>query len=700
MLVVERNMMYRFVMFFAIVFTTQGLLSQNTKKVAEIRVLSRVQQNNKILLRWAPDTPIAFRKLNKYGYKVKRYTISISGQTLSKPVEKDLGVFRPAAAEKWMDIVQKNNNAAVMAQAIFGDNFDVQGVGILQGIINMSQEQEQRFTWGLYVADQDYEVAKLAGLGFVDYEVKYSEKYVYKVYSMVPESEMRIKDGGVFTGLQDYQELPKPLDLGAIFDDGKVMLNWNYAIHSKEYNSYFIERSEDGSSFTRLNKLPYTTLNSGGRVDTKRIFYTDSISNNKTYYYRVKGRTPFGEIGPASEVISGKGLKVLAYVPKISSKKIINENKSVILKWDFMDEGVELIKGFELNKSNKANGIYKTVAKNISPNTRKIQYDGLDPSNYFTITALGKNGSNRISYPVLVQPIDSVPPVKPIGLEGKVDSLGVVTLKWTPNTEPDMLGYRVFRGNFKEEEYSQLTVNPHKATTFYDSIPVKNLNEKIYYKVVAVDQRFNMSDYSEILTLKKPDFIPPEPPSITSFKVKKEKVYLTWANSQSDDVAKHEVYRRVRDSIQWNLITSLPKDSLNIEYTDWQDANVEGGTNYEYLIKAVDDDNLSSINTKSITIEVPRTELLKGIKNFNTYVDKTNAFIELFWKVVQEDAIAEVMIYKGVKEGKLSLLRNVPPAIRRIVDEDIKPNNVYIYILRPVFVDGSLGQIMRLEVKY
>ena len=692
--------MKRFIMFLVVVLTTQCMFSQKNDEVAEIKVLSRPHSSNKIMLRWAPNTPMSYRKLNKYGYNVRRYTISISGQTLTQPIEKDLGIFKPALPEEWMKIIETNNNAAVMAQSIFGDDFDVEGVGTLQGIINMSQEQEQRFTWGLYVADQDFEVAKLGGLGYVDYEVKSTEKYVYKVFSLVPDTEMKIKDGGVFVGLQDFEQLPKPLDLAAIFDDGKVMLNWNYAIHSKEYNSYFIERSEDGVSFSRLNKLPYTTLNSGGRVDTKRIYYTDSITNNKAYYYRVLGRTPFGEISPPSEIISGKGLKVLEYVPKITSKKIINDNKSVILKWEFMKEGVDLIKGFELNRSTKANGIYKTIVKNIPQNTRKIQYDGLDPTNYFTITAVGKNGSNRVSYPVLVQPVDSIPPIKPVGLEGKVDSLGIVTLKWTPNAEPDMLGYRIFRGNNKEEEYSQITINPHRATTYYDSVSVKSLNDKVFYKIVAVDQRFNMSEYSDILTLKKPDFIPPAPPSITSYNVKEEKVYLTWANSQSSDVMQHEVFRRVRDSLKWNLVATLPKDSLKIEYTDWQDTNIEGGIDYQYLVKAVDDDNLSSINTQPITVEVPRFTLLTGVKNLNTYVDKNNAYIELFWKVVREEDIVEIMIYKGVKDKKMSLLRNVPPVIKRIVDEDVKPNNIYTYILRPVFVDGSLGQIKKVEVKY
>ncbi|CAL2075107.1 hypothetical protein [Tenacibaculum sp. 190524A05c] len=674
--------------------------SQATKEENAIMVLARPQTDNKIMLRWGPTTPRAFRKLNKFGYKLKRYTISISGKTLSKPIEEDLGNFKPAEPLEWQKIIEKNNNAAIMAQSIFGESFNVEGVGTLQGIINMSQEQEQRFTWALYVADQDFKVAKLAGLGYEDINVKSSEKYVYKVYPLVPKEQLDIKDGGVFVGLQDYQELPKPLDLAGIFNDKQVMLNWNYAIHKQEYNSYFVERSEDGINYKQLNKLPYTTLNSGGRVDTKRIYYVDSIKNNTKYYYRVKGRTPFGELSPPSDVISGKGIKVLPYVPKISTKEIVNEEKSVILEWQFLKEGNEFIKGFELNRSDKANGIYKTVIRNISPTARKIRYDNLKPTNYFKISAIGKEGNSRDSYPVLVQPIDSIPPVKPVGLNGKVDSLGVVTLSWKANAELDMLGYRVFKGNNKNEEFSQITVSPHLATTYYDSVSVKSLNDKVYYKIVAVDQRYNMSKYSDVLVLDKPDFIAPSDPVITSYKVKDKKVLLKWANSSSTDVVKHEVYRKLRDSINWKLISTVEKDTLKPSYTDWQDTNVDGGYDYNYLIKAVDDSGLVSKNEKGITIEVPRFELLTGIKNFGSYVDKTNNFIELFWKVLDEKNIAELMLYKEVKGKKMSLLRVMPPKFKRIVDENIKPNNIYTYIIRPVFIDGSLGQIKRLEVKY
>lgn len=672
----------------------------NEKEENEIKVIARTLVNNKILIRWASTTPISFRKLNKYGYQLKRYTISISGQTLDKPIEKQLGIFKPAEPEQWMKVIKTNNNAAIIAQAIFGKSFNIQGIGSIQGIINMSQEQQQRFTWALYAADQSFEAAKLAGLGYEDVEIKPTEKYVYKVYSLVPDEEMKIKDGGVFIGMQDYEELPKPLDLTAVFNDGRVMLNWNYKIYKTVFSSYFIQRSIDGKAFKDLNKLPYTSLNSGGKSDAKRIYYVDSIRNNKTYYYRVKGRTPFGELSPSSEMISGRGQKVLAFSPKIISKEIINENKSVILNWKFSKEGNKFIKGFELNRSGKVDGEYKTVLNNISSTAREVRYDNLEPTSYFRITAIGKQGSNTRSYPVLVQPIDSIPPVKPTGFKGKIDSLGIVSLSWKENSEIDMLGYRVYRGNNKNEEYTQLTVSPHEAITYYDSISVKNLNDKVYYKLVAVDQRFNMSEYSKILTLDKPDFNPPSSPVITSYEVKKEKLFLKWGNSSSKDVVKHEVYRRFRGSTEWNLIATLPKDSLNIEYTNWEDTNIEGAKDYQYIIKAVDDSNLISENTKPTTIQVPRFKLLSGVKGFGSYVDKTNSFIELFWKVINREKISEVMVYKSIKGKKYSLLRSVPSQINRIVDENIKPNNIYSYILRPVFIDGSLGQIKMIQVKY
>lgn len=670
---------------------------------SQIVVMARAQQDGRIMLRWAVTSAKAWRKLNVYGYELKRYTISTNKTILAQPIEKSLGIFKPKPLDVWMKVIEENDNAAVMAQSLYGESFDVEGIDELSAIVNLSEEQEQRFTWGLYAADQDYKTAQMAGLAYIDTEVTSTEKYVYKITSLVPASELRIEEGGAFIGLSDYDVLPKPLDLASIFLEGKTMLSWNYAIHKQTYTSYFIERSENGTTFKRLNKLPLTSLNNSDKTATKRMFYVDSIVNGKTYYYRILGKTLFGELSPVSDVVSGKSEKLLAYVPHITNKNYLDA-KRIILEWEFPEEGNEFIQGFELNSSDKVNGSYKVVMENIPPQARKIKYDNLQATNYMTITAIGKNGSNRTSFAALIQPVDSIPPVMPIEFKGKVDSLGIVTLTWKANIEKDMLGYRVFRGNNREEEYSQITIAPHQGTVYYDSISVKNLNSKVYYQLIAVDQRFNMSNPSEILEIKKPDFINPTQPVFKAYRIKKGKVYLTWANSSSEDVVRHEVYRKEKGGIDWELMYTVKSKELaggNEDPIDtWTDEDVNENNQYSYTIIAIDDSDLESDPAPPLTVVIPKTSLPAAIKGLSSYVSKENGFIEIFWKTYKEAGVSEIAVYKGVNEKSVSLLRNVLPTINRIVDDKVKPNNNYMYLLRAIFKDGRVSEIVKLDVKY
>ena len=686
-------------------FKIQAQILNDTIQKKQIAIIASPQKDNSILLRWAATTPIAWKKSNNYGYQIKRFTLIKDGKTLKIIEEKYLGVFKPLPLNKWMEIIEDNNNAAIVAQSIYGEEFQVQGIDKLSAIVNLSEEQQQRFTWALYAADQDFEVAKMAGLGYIDSSAKPNEKYLYKVSSLVPSKELEIEEGSVFIGLQDYKELPKPLDLAVTFLDQKAMLSWNYGIHKKVYNSYFIERSEDGENFTRLNDLPLTSLNNSSRSSVKRMFYIDSISNNEKQYYRIKGRTPFGEISPASDVISGTGLKRLAYMPHITNKNYFGTS-GIVLEWEFPEEGNKEIIGFELNRSDKSKGGYKTLVKNIPPEVRKIKYDSLQPSNYMTITAVGKNGNRRTSFAALVQPVDSIPPVKPIGLSGKIDSLGVVTLNWKANIEKDMLGYRVFRGNTKTEEFSQITVSPHNATVYYDSISIKNLNSKVYYRIVAVDKRFNGSEFSDVLALKKPDVIPPTSAIFKKYTIQDDGVHLTWVKSSSEDAIKHELYRRSEANKSWqviyveNLIGSKKEPIDKKELSNWIDTKVEEGEQYSYTLMAFDDSNLKSKPSPPLTVVIPKTTLKPAIKRLASTVDKKHGFIELYWKEYKEPNVANLMIYKGLKDGKITLMRNTLPNIKHIVDDNVKPNNEYVYMIRAIFKDGTISKTIKLNVKY
>jgi hypothetical protein len=88
---------------------------------------------------------------------------------------------------------------------------------------------------------------------------------------------------------------------------------------------------------------------------------------------------------------------------------------------------------------------------------------------------------------------DSIPPLIPQGLEGYVDTLGTVRLKWMANTDADLLGYRIYRGQTEGEELIPLTDVAVKTNEYLDSVNLYNLNTKVYYAVAALDKRVRRS---------------------------------------------------------------------------------------------------------------------------------------------------------------------------------------------------------------
>lgn len=664
----------------------------STEKKIGIEVIARVQKD-KILLRWAVNDPLAWKKLNTYGYLLERFTVTRDNKTLSKPERVILSqICKPEPVEKWEKLIDENDNAAIVAQAIYGESFTVGGADNIESIVNISEENEQRFTFALFSADKDFEIAKKAGLGFEDKTVKQNEKYAYRISSNVPQKEMNIVYGGVFVGLKDYEPLPKPMDFTAHFTDSSTMLSWNFKILSHVYGSYFVERSTDKKNFKRITDKPYTSL-SQQNTNNKQIFYVDSISNNIQYSYRIQGISPFGELGPYSEVVSGKAKSILKYVPHLTVKEF-KDDTTVNLIWEFPEEGNNEISGFELNRSDQDDANYKTVVKNISPKSRNVVYDKLSSTNYFTLTAIGKNGSNRVSFPMLVQPVDSIPPAKPIGLKGVIDSLGVVKLTWDKNKEKDLLGYRIYKANNPDEEYSQLTISPNETNAFEDKVVIKTLNSKVYYKVIAVDYRYNMSAFSDPLILKKPDVIPPASPAFTKYDIKDGLIFLEWANSSSEDVAVHQLYRKENGQQDWSLIF----ETKNKE-EKFQDKNVKDGTAYKYAIFAKDESSLISNPSPELNLFVPKYSVMPAIKGFFAQANKTTNTIDLSWEYSNAE-VESFEIYKASDKDALQLIQIVTGKTKRLSDPTVTINTNYKYGIRAVFKDGRASKMDFYTLKF
>jgi hypothetical protein len=658
---------------------------------AEIKIIARVQKD-KILLRWAVTEPTAWLKLNQFGYHLIRYTVTRNNKTLEEPIKKDLGIIKPNPLETWESLSETNDNASIVAQALYGETFSVSGASNFKDIINLSAENEQRFTFSLFACENDFEVATKAGLGYTDTEVLPNEKYSYQIMPMVPPEVYPIKGNGIFTGLAEYESLPKPIDFSVFFTDNASMLSWNYKILQVVYSSYHIERSVDKINFERLTNKPYASMNQENESNT-RIFYVDSITNNKKYYYRIQGVSSFGELGPYSDIASGEGKTILKYVPHLTVKEFKDEN-TVTLTWEFPIEGEDEITGFELNRADQDDQKYTTVVKKIAPKVRSVVYNKLLPTNYFTITALGKGGNNRTSGSMIVQPVDSIPPVKPVNLKGKIDSLGVVKISWSPNKEKDLLGYRIYRANNPKEEFKQLTVSPYPNAFYQDTVVLKSLNDKVYYKVIAVDYRYNMSDYSEVLMVKKPDVVPPTAPVFSKYDIQDDGVYLEWINSSSTDVATNLLYRQEVGQEDWQLL--LEDKKLVTNYKD--NTTIEGHA-YRYAIFAKDESQLKSAPSPNLGIKIPRASVSEGVKGFYAMADPKQKTVQLSWnyKLI---GVKHFELYKGTDKDPIQLMQEITADARQFTDPTVIINTEYQYGIRAIFTDGRASKMVFFKLKY
>jgi fibronectin type 3 domain-containing protein len=100
-------------------------------------------------------------------------------------------------------------------------------------------------------------------------------------------------------------------------------------------------------------------------------------------------------------------------------------------------------------------------------------------------------------------PVDTFPPAAPRGLAA-VTGDGGVSLIWEPNTEKDLAGYLVLRGETGAEKLTPITREPIRDTTYRDAT-VKS-GTSYDYVVVAVDNAPlpNTSEYSNRQTAVVP----------------------------------------------------------------------------------------------------------------------------------------------------------------------------------------------------
>lgn len=621
---------------------------------------------DKILLRWIAPNAKTWRLLNVHGVRLTRTTIARDGKILSNPEIIVLGdSLRPRESEQLKAMIQEYPMGAVMAQAIFGESFEVSTMddGISK-VLALSQEEEQRYMFSLYAADQCFPVALEMGWGWQDSNIKPDETYLYKVTPLFPVSDIALNPGAEYVVPTELTKFSAPLELSGKFGDSSVMLAWNYETLSFLYPSYLVERSEDGISFSSLSDLPITRMGEVNNTHTP-ITYMDSIPNDKTFYYRVAGITPFGTIGAYSDTIAGVAYQHLDSSPIISSS-IPDNGGGCNFTWLFNEDEEKLLKEFRLLNS-PDNKHFVPLKEGIAPYQRSFHLTELSAdAPYYIIEALSKREESKRSFSVLVQKPDSIPPAIPSGLIANIDSLGVVQISWDPNKDVDILGYRLFKGNAKGEELVPINDIPISQTFYVDSVDMVTMNTHAYYAITAVDKRYNQSELSAVVEAKKPEVIPPSQPVIKNIEPLEGRNVIIWESGHESTLSGFLLMRYESGSSLPILIKI--DDPQNTKY---EDKNINPGSRYSYTITSITNNGLRS--KPSNQYEVTSYNLVstksKDKTDFSLTMDLRG--VTLKWSTAIKD-ILSISIYKKVDSDSYSLLRDSLNTNGEFIDNDIQ----------------------------
>jgi len=307
------------------------------------------------------------------------------------------------------------------------------------------------------------------------------------------------------------------------------------------------------------------------------------------------------------------------------------------------------------------------------------------PTNYYIVKAFAANEQSGSSYSTLAQLVDSFPPLKPDMPKASIDTLGNITISWVKGPEEDIVGYRVFRSNYLNEEFGQVTGSTFADTIFTEQIKLNNLSRKIYYRLAAMDRNFNQSELSDAVLLLKPDIMPPTAPLFKTAKSKTEGIVLEWINSSSKDVVKHVLYRRQPDIDSWKTVAVFPViDSVNT-YTDNQ---LQAKILFEYTMLAVDSSKNESEPCKSVFARKIDSGIRPVISDIKTNIDLNNKFIEISWDYPYLD-IKQFMVYRSKDENPIQYYKMVSANESSFKDTKLTINTNYKYRLKAVFDDGS-----------
>lgn len=662
---------------FAVVTQAQSNQISDSIVSRSLVLTSAYFESEGIVLRWAPSSPGSWRTANYYGYKIERSAYGESGTDTKWEVLET--ALKPIDLEKWKLWVKDHPTDTflmVAGQAVHGQISEEKLTP--ENLMQKTDQLTNLHSACLLACEFSQQAGLASALRFEDKTATKGARYLYRVTCEADPSLLAI------TAAVAVEEVyPKIENIGINEGEKVIELKWNRDYYKNYYSGFYIYRSGDeGRSWQKITGHPVARQSF---KDEHSYIYKDSLDQNyQPYLYRIEGLTSFATSGPMSDPVKAMGKDRTAPIAPYDVTLEYLGQARMKISWKTAELDKD-IKGFRISKSNEKQQEFVEITPSMLPGTSRSFIDSTcneNINNYYWIAIFDHEDNVNVTMPQYGTIIDSIAPKPPTGLEGSIDTNGVVTLKWKLGAEPDLRGYFVHYANNARHTFINRTDQPLRDTFWRDTIPLNVLTEQIHYKVVAIDHRFNYSGYSELITLSKPDKVPPTSPVFQRSFADDRGIHLQWTNSGSHDVKANVLMRRSQGQTQFEEIYRCgPKPSV----VNYSDTKIAPGKEYEYTLYALDDEGLTSKQISTLTLKAFEEKKLPRPSNVTAQIDTIKKTITLRWPSTEKGV--KTVIYRSVN-GKSYVSHKVVEHADFFTDLPYRKGDVLRYRIKMVNSSG------------
>jgi hypothetical protein len=684
--------------------TFAPLSAQNEAEANGLR-LEAFRAADGLRLRWFASDPYVWAIGRREGYRLERRIVEPTGGTSEwTPLPTD--PLREASVDRWREVVAADSLALIYPSV----TYDAEGaIDYLNEDLNDRElaatirNRNDAYLFVLMATDLSYPAARAAALGYTDTGALPGIRYAYRV--RIPNTDYQSNELRKPAG---RPEVLQPIQaLRAEFADRVARLSWPaYPFRYRSFDVY--RRVGEDAAWSLIN--PYRLQVTGDLTD--EMIFTDTLPDNRTAYaYRVVGHNRFGIASLPSNEVTGTGAAPNP-LPQLNAYGREDGYRRARIDWEYRDGDSTAIESVEVFRSYAHDGGRIRIAGPLNRTVRSWTDTLQEDDQYYTVRAYDRRGNYRSSLAVHVLGSDTIAPPPPTGLAGRIDTSGRVTIAWEPSTAPDVTGYRVFYSNNPAREGRRRTAVLELRPEYVDTLPaIRQLPDTVYYRVVALDERENVSDFSEVLALPVPDLNPPDPPRLRTFTADTNGVTLTYAASSSEDVVTYLLQRRAWGTDYWAELDRIEPAAAVDTYTD---TNARSKLKMEYRLVAIDEAGLRAYSNTLVARRVPRN-VYPAVSALEGEALRSESRVRLQWVYPNDPEIRQYRILRALPGAPLTTYRTLAvaevdrreadrpdrPAQWRFFDEELSRDTTYRYAVQPIYFSGALGRLGEtVEVNY